>query len=296
MEASIELRNTPEYGMVSHALCSGMRGMLKEYRVLTAQLESLFLSSPTFTLQTLYFHLHPTLHTMSLLSSLCLALETEDTGGEASDMSDDDDDGLGGMAEELGLGGAGLKGLMKNLKTQEGFGGGGPVLGGEVLGIVCEREVTMSGDPTATILHSQLLYNASQPYARMLLRWISTGWLADPFEEFMVKESGHITKGVLESDYTDEYWDRRYTLRDGSSVTSSAKIQGGKALSSAVPPPRPGTNRLPGGACIPAFLQPWKHKILLAGKYLNVMRECGIEVKKPGDAEGDEPVVMNEPR
>lgn len=81
---------------------------------------------------------------MSLLSSLCLSLETEDDGGDASDVSDDDD-GLGGMAEELGLGGAGLKGLMKNLKTQDGFGGGGLVLGGEVLGIISEREATMSG-------------------------------------------------------------------------------------------------------------------------------------------------------
>jgi hypothetical protein len=46
----------------------------------------------------------------------------------------------------------------------------------------------------------------------MLIRWISTGYLVDPFDEFMVKESGHITKGVLESDYTDEYWERRYTV------------------------------------------------------------------------------------
>lgn len=28
----------------------------------------------------------------------------------------------------------------------------------------------------------------------------------------MVKESGHINKNVLESDYTDEYWERRYTV------------------------------------------------------------------------------------
>lgn len=63
------------------------------------------------------------------------------------DNSDDDDDGLGGMAEELGLGGAGLKGLMKNIQAaQDGVvGAGGPVLGGEVLGIICEREATMSG-------------------------------------------------------------------------------------------------------------------------------------------------------
>jgi gamma-tubulin complex component 2 len=52
-----------------------------------------------------------------------------------------------------------------------------------------------------------------------------------------------------------------------------------------VPQPRAGTKRLPGGACIPSFLQPWKHKILLAGKYLNVIRECGIEVKKDYEVE-----------
>nr|XP_031863177.1 uncharacterized protein CI109_001049 [Kwoniella shandongensis]KAA5530249.1 hypothetical protein CI109_001049 [Kwoniella shandongensis] len=300
VEASMESRNAPEYGMVGHALSSGIRAMLKEYRVLTAQLESLFLSSPTFTLQTLYFHLHPTLHTMSLLASLCLSLESDEAGQEALDDSDDDD-GLGGMAEELGLGGAGLKGLMKNLKAQEGLiGGGGPVVGGEILGIICEREATMSGDPTASTLHSTLLLHAAQPYCKMLVKWISTGYLSDPFDEFMVKESGHITKGVLESDYTDEYWERRYTLRDGSSVTSGkgSAAKATPSLSAAVPPPRHGSSRLPGGACIPAFLQPWKHKILLAGKYLNVIKECGIEVKKPGEVEGDVDgmVIINEPK
>lgn len=131
--------------MTSHALCSGIRSLLKEYRILTAQLESLFLSSSTFTLQTLYFHLHPTVHTMTLLASLCQALETDAVQADNSDATDDDDDGLGGMAEELGLGGAGLKGLMKNMKAQDQLGDGGVVLGGEVLGIVTERETTMSG-------------------------------------------------------------------------------------------------------------------------------------------------------
>jgi len=45
-----------------------------------------------------------------------------------------------------------------------------------------------------------------------------------------------------------------------------------------MPTPRGGLSRLPGGACIPPVLEGWKHKILLAGKYLNVVRECGIGV------------------
>ena len=77
--------------------------------------------------------------------------------------------------------------------------------------ITGENEADVS-DPTASTLHTTLLEHASQPYSRMLIRWISTGYLSDPFDEFMVKESTHISKSVLESDYTDEYWERRYTV------------------------------------------------------------------------------------
>jgi gamma-tubulin complex component 2 len=204
----------------------------KEYKVLIAQLESLFLSSSSFTLQTLYYHLHPTIHTMSLLSSLCLSLETEGTSKDVSGESESSDDDFGGKADELGLGGAALKGIMDVMNAKQGVVPGsdipaGEVIGGEVLGIICERESTMSGyvlaleqvrddaddsDPTASTLHTTLLEHASQPYSRMLIRWISTGYLSDPFDEFMVKESTHISKSVLESDYTDEYWERRYTV------------------------------------------------------------------------------------
>lgn len=87
-------------------------------------------------------------------------------------------------------------------------------------------------------------------------------------------------------------------LRDGSSLAGSSRVskQPG-SLSGGVPPPRTGTKRLPGGACIPTFLQPWKHKVLLAGKYLNVIRECGIEVKKVSEIEEEsEMMVINEPK
>ena len=60
-------------------------------------------------------------------------------------------------------------------------------------------------------------------------------------------------------------------LRDGSSAGDAKRKAG-------MPAPRGGSSRLPGGACIPPVLEGWKHKILLAGKYLNVIRECGIGV------------------
>lgn len=56
--------------------------------------------------------------------------------------------------------------------------------------------------------------------------------------------------------------------------------------SSDAPDIRPGTDRLPGGACIPPFLEEWKVKILRTGKYLNVIRECGLPVE--GDVHPEE--------
>lgn len=79
-----------------------------------------------------------------------------------------------------------------------------------------------------------------------------------------------------------------FQLRDGSSAVSTA----GQRSQHGVPPIRKATGKLPGGACIPPILENWKHKILLAGKYVNVMRECGVVIEEPASEQsnGDENV------
>jgi gamma-tubulin complex component 2 len=70
-----------------------------------------------------------------------------------------------------------------------------------------------------------------------------------------------------------------------------------------IPACRPGTERLPGGACIPPFLEAWKFKILLAGKYLNVIKECGVEIadweqkdREIAEQDEDTMVRMDQPK
>ncbi|KAG8784774.1 hypothetical protein FRB91_006006 [Serendipita sp. 411] len=269
----VELRSHLDYGLVNHALCAAIRDMLKDYQTLLSQLEHAFNSSPSFTLQKFWFYIHPTLHTMSLIYSLVCELSQTDTSSDESNSgSSDDDDELN---EELGLA-SGLKAVKLN---EMGIGGGGIVKGGEVVAILWDRMQNMSGDPTAFKLYGKLFKAAGRPFASTVEQWIRTGLLKDPYEEVMVKESKFINRGTLEMDYTDEYWERRYTLRDGSSLSAPSKRH-----QAGVPPPRTAGGRLPGGACIPPFMESWKHKILLAGKYLNVIRECGLEIK--GDTQG----------
>jgi gamma-tubulin complex component 2 len=224
---------------------------------------------------------------MSLIYSLVCELAQTDSQSEESETTSDDD----ALNEELGL----ASGLKAVKLSEMSFSGGGIVKGGEVVAILWDRMQNMSGDPTAYKVYGKLLKAAGKPFAGLIERWIRTGLLKDPYEEVMVKESKFINKGTLEMDYTDEYWERRYTvglrllhheftnfygpqLRDGSSLSAPSKRH-----QAGVPPPRTPGGRLPGGACIPPFLENWKHKVLLAGKYLNVIRECGLEIK--GDSE-----------
>lgn len=57
----------------------------------------------------------------------------------------------------------------------------------------------------------------------------------------------------------------------------------------------PAPSNLRDGACVPPLLEGWKHKVLLAGKYLNVIRECGIEIERNVDGD-DYDLAMDDER
>ncbi|KAI0699788.1 Spc98 family-domain-containing protein [Cerioporus squamosus] len=298
----IELRSHLDFGLVNHALCASMRDMLKDYQTLLSQLEHAFDSSPQFTLQKLWFYVHPTLHTLSLLYLLTTDLATADdpTAEMSSSSASSSDAEEDARNEALGLGGAKLKAVLSEIKTTslgvDGGASGIAVKGGEVLAILHERMQNMSGDPAARELYGALLRDAGKPYVEMVQAWIRTGKLVDPYEELMVKESKFINRGTLEMDYTDEYWERRYTVSAESNLLDGSTLGSSKQHQAGVPPPRSAAGRLPGGACIPAVLERWKHKILLAGKYLNVIRECGIEIRRDSGAEDEDDLSMDDER
>lgn len=98
------------------------------------------------------------------------------------------------------------------------------VKGGEVLTILYERMQSLSGDPAARTLYGALLRAAGAPYVTMVRVWVTTGRLVDPCEELCVKESKFINRGMIELDYTDEYWERRYTVRMTGIYGSAAVI------------------------------------------------------------------------
>ncbi|RKF81450.1 Spindle pole body component alp4 [Golovinomyces cichoracearum] len=239
VETFVEVQSRDEFGIVNHALCAAIRKLLHEYLILIAQLETQFLTNPSFTLQVLNLHTLSTSHMMYQLYTLAHEILRRNSLLEGDEDSDEGLDDFENILESLREGGDLGPGNIPGKRICQG---------GSVLGLVTYRLETMSGDPAAQSLLSSLLRDASQPYMKMLNEWLHYGCIRDPHAEFLIREQKSIKRERLEQDYTDEYWERRYTIRDHE---------------------------------VPPQLEGMKDKVLLAGKYLNVVRECGgVDVSK----------------
>ena len=239
MEAFVEVQSREEFGAINHALCASISKLLREYLVLIVQLEHQLLSNPSFTLHLLHLHTLPTSHMMFQLYTLAQEiLKKNSLLEEDLDDSVDGFDDVDNILEQLREGGDLAPGSMAKKVCK----------GGHVLRLLTERLSFMSGDPAARTLLQTLLRDASRPYMAMLNEWLHHGSIKDPHSEFLIKEQQSIKREKLEEDYTDEYWEKRYTIRDND---------------------------------VPPQLEGMKDKVLLAGKYLNVVRECGgVDVSK----------------
>ncbi|KAJ9609862.1 gamma tubulin complex Spc97/GCP2 subunit Alp4 [Cladophialophora chaetospira] len=232
IEAFIEVQSREEFGSVNHALCAAIRKLLKDYLILIAQLEMKVLTDPKFTLHQMHIAIIPTAQSLAQLYSLAQELLKKNSLLE-EDMDDSIDDfDADNIIERLKEGGDLLPGSLSKKRC----------IGGNVLGLLTTRLSTFSGDPAARSILEMLLRESSRPYMVMLNEWLHHGGINDPHSEFLIGERASIKRERLDEDYTDEYWEKRYYMRDKE---------------------------------IPPQLEAVREKVLLAGKYLNVVRECG---------------------
>ena len=85
--------------------------------------------------------------------------------------------------------------------------------GGSLLNILFEMMLEYSGNDLAKSIFSHLLDIASKPYFLMLSQWLESGYLQDPYGEFMIQQS-HL--GSLDKQnfvLYDDDWAKWYSLR-----------------------------------------------------------------------------------
>ncbi|KAJ3411059.1 Gamma-tubulin complex component 2 [Chytridiales sp. JEL 0842] len=213
-----------ESGKVLHALCGALRSLLNDYTNLVSQIEYQLRffgggNGGGFGVGKVWVHLERCLRVFEVLGGVVGDLSvTSIAGGTSGSL----EDVVGGDVGEVGEG--------------EGM------RGGVVLGVLAEKVVMMSGDPTAHQLLSHLLSLSSTPYFATLRAWLTTGTLTDPFSEFFITERKNLTKDSLGTQFHDLYWEQKYTVLEER---------------------------------CPSFLRPWSSKVLEVGKWWGVVRECG---------------------
>jgi hypothetical protein len=114
-------------------------------------------------------------------------------------------------------------------------------IGGELLNKLHDLYLNQ-GDVKAKELIQQVLEKTSRPFLRMLSVWIFHGQLHDPYQEFMIHEDDQLRKEALVEDFNASYWDHKYTLSTGHTLNWLTST--------------------------------YHHRILICGKYLNVVRDC----------------------
>ena len=128
----------------------------------------------------------------------------------------------------------------------------GECIGGSVLSLLDEKTSSLIGDAKGQELCLYLTQAACVPYFEILEKWIYKGIIVDPYCEFLVEENAAFDKEKLQEDYNDAYWEQHYTICRER---------------------------------IPVFLLRVAEKILNTGKYLNVVRQCGCDIKCPNAEE-----------
>ena len=254
VEACVEILSREELGAINHALCGAIRDFLKDYISFVEGLEYQVLTDSSFTLNLLNLKTKSMAHLLAQLYGVCIDLlkanslledDTEDSMDEIDNVED--------ILESLREGGP-ANGALPGKRGCKG---------GSVLGLITNRLASFAGDPPAKNLLQTLIREASRPYMMMLNKWLHHGSIRDPHGEFLIKEQKSIKRERLDQDYTDEYWEKRYTVRDRDKL-------------------------------VPPQLEGVKDKVLLAGKYLNVVRECGgVDANKEVS---DVPKTFDDPR
>lgn len=191
----------------------------QDYSALLSRLEDEFNNNASFSLQAFLFHIHPTLHTFSLLyklvQSLSPSLSTEESDGEddPDESGESQDEAQKKRREALGL--ATLPATLRKASSPNPAKPATtsyaevPIIGGEVLSVISSLKKLQSGDPDAQKVYGMLWRKSSLPYMQILKRWMTRGIWRDRWQEGFIREANW-NANVKSS--VDEEWERKYTV------------------------------------------------------------------------------------
>ncbi|OMJ17879.1 Spindle pole body component alp4 [Smittium culicis] len=135
------------------------------------------------------------------------------------------------------------------------------IRGGATLNVIANEMKNSSGDQISSDLYSYILSSAAEPFLSLLRQWLHFGSVnsniavESDHKEFMISRSeGQSTAVVAGSDEFVVITNPSYSSKSSSIISFTLNEY-----------------------LTPEFLRSFSRKILLTGKYINVVRECSIE-------------------
>jgi hypothetical protein len=129
--------------------------------------------------------------------------------------------------------------------------------GGVLLNSIFHTQTHGGADERASVVHSFIMQKASAPFFEMLSDWLYGGKIDDPYGEFLIKEQKDAAKDEMGHDFNAKYWESGYVFRRALVPTFIEK------------------------SCVHVLGQRWEDKLRDTGKYLSVVRKCGLSIQCP---------------
>lgn len=142
-------------------------------------------------------------------------------------------------------------------------------------------------DPAIKKMYMHLLSVASKPYLVMLRNWIKHGQIVDAGNEFLIEEIKRPQLSSFNPNHVS-------SLDDVDSTSSTNTTSASTALTDTADLHFWESKYRLIHSSVPKFLENVKEKVLLAGKYLNVVRACGQDLMLDGNSGDGNQVVMEE--
>lgn len=250
LSAFTEIYMHPLFGKVNQRLCEQIRLLLDQYRDLVISLEHSFNTNPLFSLRTmdneLTEHFSDKLrHIFEIACSVhSLTEERNPFFRDATSVPDT-------LSLDLAGRGAKFDSFLESVKNDIRLNSSADVSsdvepspvcrGGLTLRIIQNRIYQFKGDKLSSLFLAGIFEAVSQNYLAFLNKWLMLGDINDKFSDFFIKKN-ELPKNFFYSNM-EKYWQELYVIRTDGLLDQFEN----KDIQS---------------------------KILLTGKYLNIIRQC----------------------
>ncbi|OWB57683.1 hypothetical protein B5S28_g3648 [[Candida] boidinii] len=243
LRSFVEMYDNTVYGKLIGALCYEIDNLLKEYQILIARIQRQFKDNSNYSLSKLEQELKTGISTQ-FDHLYYITQKIKEENEKRTDFETLEQMNFQSIIKSIKHDLVNTGGLDDIFSNSESsrF-----VKGGMVLNLIDILIDENEGNGSSYHYLLELHNSVASSFVEMLNLWLENGILQDPFDEFMIRE----TVDMNLNSKSEQFWTEKFTIRSEGALKQFASSE-------------------------------MQYKILLTGKYLNLLKECGIDMEVYG--------------